>query len=95
MDTTHLHIKKLEKQVSRLTNEEVSTSDVYFYSSKEKVLPIYPTMDLRQMDFLKVLYGGQLVDEEVVASIELESPNPIESTHDKGGVIDECEFGVP
>lgn len=44
------------------------------------------------MKFLKVVYGGQLVDEDGVASLELECPAPIENTHDKGELMDGGEF---
>lgn len=41
------------------------------------------------MDFLKVFYGGQQMDEEAVASFEPEIPAPIEKETDVG------ESGVP
>ena len=58
LDITLLRQKEIEKEVSKLTNEVVSTSDVYFKCAKEQVSFLYPNMDLSQIDFLKVVYGG-------------------------------------
>lgn len=53
-----LHQNKLENKVLELTNEVVSTSDVYFERTKEQVLLLYPNLEFNQMDFLKVVQGG-------------------------------------
>lgn len=65
-----LHQKELEKEVTNLTHEVVYTSDIYFGRVKEHVSLLYSNLDLRsQMDFIKVVCGGHLVDEEAVASL--------------------------
>lgn len=47
------------------------------------------------MNFLKVVYDGQLVDEEAVASLEPKSLAPIEDTHSRGVAMEGGEYGVP
>lgn len=46
------------------------------------------------MYFLKVVCGGQLVDEEAVASLELASPFLNENNHDNGGATDNSDSRV-
>lgn len=46
------------------------------------------------MYFLKVVCGGQLVDEEAMASLELASPSLNENNHDNGGATDDADSRV-
>lgn len=75
--------KYLEKDVSELTDEDVSASDVYFEHANEQVLFLYPNLDLNLPDFLKVVQDGALVDEETFASPK--SPASVEETPDHDG----------
>lgn len=75
--------KYLEKDVSELTDEDVSASDVYFEHANEQVLFLYPNLDLNLPGFLKVVQDGALVDEETFASPK--SPASIEETPDHDG----------
>lgn len=80
-----LYQQKIMTKVSKLNNEVVYTSDIYFERAKEQVSFLYPNLDLSQMEFLKVIYDGQLVDEEAEAFQEPKKYAPNKKTHDKGG----------
>lgn len=69
----------------KFNDEAVSTFGVYFKHANEHILLLYPNMDLSPMDFLKVVYGRQLVD--LVASSELESLVTIKNKHKKGTTV--------
>lgn len=47
------------------------------------------------MGFLKVVCGGQQVDEEVVTSLEPKSPSPLEDTPNIGVATEGAKSGVP
>lgn len=51
-----------------LTNQVLSTSDVKFKCNKERIVFLYPNLDLSLLDFLKAMRDGVLVDEETMAS---------------------------
>lgn len=76
MDVTFLCQKELDKEVWELTNEGLYTSGVYFEISKEEFLFLYLDLDLSFMEFLKVVHGGNLVDEEAVAPQKIGNPSP-------------------
>lgn len=57
--------------MSELTDEVLSTSDVYFKCAKECIHFLYLDLDLFPMGFIKVFLGGKLVDEDVVAALKL------------------------
>lgn len=88
LDTALLRQVVLKKQISKLTDEGVSSSGVYFECVKEKVSFLYPNLDLSQMEFLKNFHGGKLVDEEAMASLEVTGPALIEDTHNKDVEMD-------
>lgn len=79
--------------MSELTDEVVPISNVYFESANEHIIFLYPDLDLSPMDFLKVICGGKMVEEDVVASPELGSLASLYIAH--GGVKKGGEFGDP
>lgn len=92
-NTFLIHQKELENEVLELIDEVVSSSNIYSECPKKHVSFLYPNLDLSQMDLLKVVCGGQLVDEEVFASWYPKSISRIEDT--QGGVMEGSESGVP
>lgn len=78
-----------------LTDEAVSTSGIYLKCFKEHVSFLCPNLNPIQIDFLKVIHGGHLVDEEWVASLEPKSPAPLEDTTSNGVATKGGEFEVP
>lgn len=68
---------------------------LFFEHSKEQILFLYPNLDFWQINFLKVLCGGQLMDEETLASSKLESPTLIENTQEKDRTKNGGESGLP
>lgn len=63
MDSTISYKNKLDGEVLELTDVLVSTHGIYFEQAKEQVSLIYPDLDLRKLNFLKVVQDSQLVDE--------------------------------
>lgn len=72
LDVILLRQKYLEKEVSNLTDDMVSAVGMSFKRPKEQVLFLYPTLDLRPLDPLKVMKGIVMVDEEAMISPKLE-----------------------
>ncbi|CAI8599548.1 unnamed protein product [Vicia faba] len=70
---------KDEKEVLELTEKAVSTSGVYFERVMEHVLFLYPNLGLSPVNFLKVVGGDKLVDEEVIVSLKLRNPASVET----------------
>lgn len=68
-----------------LTEETMSTSGVYFERTKEEIHFLYPNLGLIQMDFLKYVWGSELVDEDIIASRKI--PTPIKDTHGQDEVM--------
>lgn len=60
----------------------MSTSGIYYEWEKEQVSFFYPQLDLGKLDFLKVVYNGQLVDDETVGSLEPEGSSLAKDTQD-------------
>lgn len=75
----------MEKAVFDLTKETMSTSSVYFERTKEKIHFLYPNLDLIQMDFLKYVWGSELVDEDTISSRKI--PTPTKDTHGQDEVM--------
>lgn len=50
--------------MSTYKDELVDTSNGYFEQVKEHVSPFFPNMDLSDIDLLKVVRGGKLMDKE-------------------------------
>lgn len=86
MDNALLHENNLKKEVLNLTDEAVSTCGIHFNHSKMQILLFYPNLDMIPMDFLKVSYGRNLVDEEAVASLRLQNPFTLENAQGEGEV---------
>ncbi|CAI8615307.1 unnamed protein product [Vicia faba] len=68
---------------------------LYFKLSKKQISFLFPNLYISQMDFLKFVYVGYLVDEKAVAYVEPKSPAPIENTPNKGRAMEADEYGVP
>lgn len=85
LNATLLFQQALEAEVLELTDEVMSTYGVYFERFKEKIYLLCPTLNLSQMDFLKVVCDGELVDEEATTPLEPKNSAPDEDTHDEGG----------
>lgn len=60
----------IERQVSELNDELVSTSSVYFEWAKNPFFLFYRELDMSKLYFLQAVKDGKLVDEEVMASLE-------------------------
>lgn len=95
LDAALLPEKDFEKVVSELTDEVVSTSNVYLECTKEKALFLYPNMDLSPLDFLKVVRSGELVDEEAMVFPKLGNLTSLESCQSEGEVNEGGESGDP
>lgn len=71
----------------------LSISGIYFECANEQIRFLYPNTDLSQMDFLKVVWGGGLVDKERLANSK--SLTLIEDTHSQYGKTEDGESEVP
>lgn len=78
-----------------LTDQVVSIFGIYFKHSKDNILFLYPQLDLRKMDFFKVVCNGQLVDEETVPSSEPKESTPAKDAQDDGGALELDESEAP
>lgn len=78
-----------------LTDEGVSIFGIYFKHSKDNILFLYPQLDLRKMDFFKVVCNGQLVDEETMPSLEPKESTPAKDTQDNGGALELDDYEAP
>lgn len=85
LDITLPRHEDLDKAVFDLTEETMSTSGVYFERTKEKIHFLYPNLDLIQMDFIKDVWGSELVDEDTIASRKF--PTPIKDTNGQDEVM--------
>lgn len=88
IDAALLHQEDLVKAMSNLSDEKMCTYGVNFECTVEHIFFLYPNLDLSQIDFLKIVYGRDLVDEETVAFHKI--PSPIEDTHVQDGAMDDC-----
>lgn len=87
--------KNLEREVSELTGELVSTYAMYFERAKEQVSFFYPILDLRKLDFLKFFYDSQLVDEETVAPSEPKGYASSQQSQGGDMEMEMCESKAP
>lgn len=86
LDAICIRKQGLEKEISYLNDEVVSTVSVYFERAKKQVLFLGPTLDLSHLDPFKILKGGVMVDYETKISPAAESfPTQEEGVTQKGG----------
>lgn len=70
----------IERQVSELNDELVSTSSVYFERAKNPFFLFYRELDMSKLYFLQAVKDGKLVDEEVMTSLEPKGSVPASDT---------------
>lgn len=81
----------MERKVSDLIDEAVSTSGIYFERAKEQVIFLYPGLDLSPMKFLKVICSIKFVDVKATTSPDLQDPVSLKTIYNEGDVKEGSE----